>query len=395
MIKLNASASLSLLAVAMACALPAYAQDRKDEPKTERRIIVRTEGRDSAQMQIAAEAAAEAAQARKEAAQARKEAELALAEASVDVREIRETIRKSIEDANQYGTMISRRSSSDELVKGNPYSAREVREFKQTLGDGTVISRQSTRLLARDREGRLRQELRQPDGTARVFINDPVAKEVLILDPQKKLACKAAFDKSAINDCFNQTKGDWKPLGFSFNSGRNGVGMMTANDDLVVEVSPHAQIIDLTQQTLSRLKVPLAPVAPVSPVAPVAPMAPVPPIPPLSALPYSRSMAGDAAAGENKTVTREKKTRQNYEGLSVDTDRTVETIAAGSIGNSKAIESVYERYYSPDLKMTVYVRRNDPRNGESMYRMTDIKRTDPDTGLFRAPAGYTVTDGKK
>ena len=375
--------SLSLLAVAMAFALPADAQERKD----------------SAQTQVAVDAAAEAAQARKEAAQAgkeaalaRKEAALARAEASVDVREIRETIRKSIEDANQYGAMISRRSSTDELVKGNPYSAREVREFKQTLGDGTVISRQSTRLLARDREGRLRQELRQADGTARVYINDPVAKEVLIMDPQKKLACKAGFDKVAINDCFNQTKDDWKPLGFSFNSGKNGVGMMTANDDLVVEVSPHAQIIDLTQKTLSGLKVPIAPVAPVSPVAPVAP---VPPVPPMSALPYSRSTPGGITNSENKTVTREKKTKQTYEGVTVDTDRTVETIAAGSIGNNKAIESVYERYYSPDLKMAVYVRRNDPRNGESLYRMMDIKRTDPDANVFKVPSGYSVTEGKK
>ena len=373
--KLNIS--LSLLAVALTCSQSAHARERKD----------------SAQIQIAADAAAEAAQTRKEeaqagreATQARKEAAQARAEASIDVREIRETIRKSIEDANQYGSMISRRSSSDELVKGNPYSAREVREFKQTLGDGTVISRQSTRLLARDREGRLRQELRQPDGTARVYINDPVAKEVLILDPQKKLACKADFDKAAINDCFNQTKGDWKPLGFSFNSGKNGVGMMTANDDLVVEVSPHAQIIDLTQKTLSALKVP---------VAPVAPVAPVPPVPPMSAWPYSRSTPGSATTGESKTVTREKKAKQTYEGLTVDTDRTVETIAAGSIGNSKVIESVYERYYSPDLKMAVYVRRNDPRNGESLYRMTDIKRTEPDANVFKVPSGYTVTDGKK
>jgi hypothetical protein len=374
--------SLLPLVIALTCASPAQAEERAD----------------NARMQIAANAEAAAAQPRKEAMQARKEAELARAEASIDVREIRETIRKSIEDANQYGTMISRRSSSDDLVKGNPYSAREVREFKQTLGDGTVISRQSTRLLARDREGRLRQELRQSDGTARIYINDPVAKEVLILNPQKRLACTAGFEKVAIHDCLNQTKGDWKPLGFSFNAGKNGVGMMSANDDLVVEVSPHAQIIDLTQRTLSALRVPLAPIAPIAPIAPTAPVppvAPVPPAPPMLALPYSRSTPGSAVGSENKTVTREQKTKQIYEGLTVDTDRTIETIAAGSIGNSKAIENVYERYYSPDLKMAVYVRRNDPRNGESLYRMTDIKRSEPDISLFKVPSGYTVTEGKK
>ena len=31
-----------------------------------------------------------------------------------------------------------------------------------------------------------------------------------------------------------EIKGDWKPLGFAFNVGKNGVGMMSANDDLVV-----------------------------------------------------------------------------------------------------------------------------------------------------------------
>ena len=117
------------------------------------------------------------------------------------------------------GTVRSRLSRAKEALRD-----RVLELFPpQTLGDGTVISRQSTRLLARDREGWLHQELRQADGTARVYINDPVATEVLIMDPQKELACKAGFDKVAINDCFNQTKGDWKPLGFSFNSGKRAL----------------------------------------------------------------------------------------------------------------------------------------------------------------------------
>ncbi len=342
----------------------------------------------------AEDAAVEAAMAAASAALARKDAALARSDASIDVREIRESIRRSIEDASQHGHMISRRSSSDEVVQGNPYSARELREFKQTLGDGTVISRQSTRLLARDRDGRLRQELRQPDGTARVFINDPVAKEVLILDPQKRIACKAGFNKTAINDCYSRTKGDWKPLGFSFNAGKNGVGMMSASDELVVEVSPHAQIIDLTQKGVTSGGWPVPPVPPVAPAPPAAPAPPVAPVPPAAPLPpLSRALKSGNA--QHTTVTRESKTRQTYEGLSVDTDRTVETITAGSIGNSKAIESVYERYYSPELKMAVYVRRSDPRNGESTYRMTDIKRTDPEANLFKIPAGFAVSEGKK
>jgi hypothetical protein len=375
----------ALLAVAIAVALSPLVVNAADEPKAEtkveRKFSIKVNGKE--QEDVAG--AIEAAMAKLQSALASKEAALARANVNVniDVNEIRETIRKSIEDANQYGTMITRRSSSDEVVKGNPYSAREVREFKQTLGDGTVISRQSTRLLARDREGRLRQELRQPDGTARVYINDPVAREVLILDPQKRIACRADFDKKAINDCFNQTRGDWKPLGFAFNIGKNGVGMMNANDDLVVEVSPHAQIIDLTREIKKRSGQSDGSMVP-----------PVPPVPPVPALPSLSALKG-MPGSEHAQVTREKKTKQPYEGLLVDTDRTVETIAAGVIGNNKPIESIHERYYSPEFNMNVYVRRSDPRNGESVYRMVDVKRTEPDGSVFRVPSGYTLSEGKK
>jgi hypothetical protein len=350
--------------LATALALPVHGEEKKS-------IVIKIDGKDLS-IPEAAQAGVDKAMEALHAALASKEI------ANINVDEIRETIRKAIDDAGVHGTMIHRNFASDAAEKGNPYSAREVREFKQTLGDGTVISRQSTRLLARDRDGRTRQELRQPDGSARVFINDPVEKVAFILDPQKRVACRADFNERAINDCFNQTRGDWKPLGFAFSASKNGIGMMNARDDLTVEVSPRAQIIDLSKKTIIKHDFS-------GPLLPTPPLPPIPPTPTLSGTP-----------GANATqITREKKTQQPYEGLSVDVDRTVETIAVGSIGNSKAIESVYERYYSPELKTNVYVRRSDPRNGESVYRMVDVKRTAPDAQLFRAPGGYTVSEGKK
>ncbi len=363
------TSTLLAAATAFALALPVHAQEKKSS------IITLIDGK-SMSVGEASEAVIDRTVAAVRAALAAKEI------ANINVDEIRETIRKAIDDAGVHGTMIHRNASSDAAEQGNPYSAREVREFKQTLGDGTVISRQSTRLLARDRDGRTRQELRQPDGAARVFINDPVDKVALIIDPQRKTVCRAAFDALAISDClerFERAQSGWKPLGFLImNQGKHGIDLIDPRDDLTVEVGPHARINDLSKKTIIKHEF----------SGPLTPTPTLPPMPPAPAL------SGTSGASATQ-ITREKKTQQPYEGLSVDVDRTVETIAVGSIGNSKAIESVYERYYSPELKTNVYVRRSDPRSGESVYRMVDVKRTEPDASLFRAPVGYTASDGKK
>lgn len=38
----------------------------------------------------------------------------------------------------------------------------------------------------------------------------------------------------------------------------------------------------------------------------------------------------------------------------------------------------------------VYARYNDPRTGESIYRLASIKRAEPAAELFKVPDGYTV-----
>jgi hypothetical protein len=60
--------------------------------------------------------------------------------ASVNVDEIRNSVRKAMEESGGNGGFAYRNYSGERIEKGNPYSAREVREFKQTLGDGAVIS---------------------------------------------------------------------------------------------------------------------------------------------------------------------------------------------------------------------------------------------------------------
>ena len=86
------------------------------------------------------------------------------------------------------------------VVKGQPYSAEAVTEHIQTLGDGNRIVRRSTASVARDSEGRTRQEANvmafgplaeaMRDLPKHVTIHDPVAGTTYMLNPKDKTASK-------------------------------------------------------------------------------------------------------------------------------------------------------------------------------------------------------------
>ena len=66
------------------------------------------------------------------------------------------------------------------------------------------------------------------------------------------------------------------------------------------------------------------------------------------------------------------------------------TIPAGKIGNRNPINVTSETWYSPELQVTVYSRYNDPRTGESIYRLAAIKRVEPAADLFKVPEDYKM-----
>jgi hypothetical protein len=80
------------------------------------------------------------------------------------------------------------------------------------------------------------------------------------------------------------------------------------------------------------------------------------------------------------------------EGVEAEGTRTTITIPAGRIGNDKPIEIVQERWYSPELHTTILNKHNDPRWGETVYKLTKINRSEPDRSLFEAPGDYTVRE---
>jgi hypothetical protein len=84
---------------------------------------------------------------------------------------------------------------------------------------------------------------------------------------------------------------------------------------------------------------------------------------------------------------------QVVNGVSAQGTRITHTIAAGQIGNDKPIQTVSERWYSPDLQTVVKSTRTDPRFGTTTFNLTNIQKSEPAATLFAVPADYTVKEG--
>lgn len=82
--------------------------------------------------------------------------------------------------------------------------------------------------------------------------------------------------------------------------------------------------------------------------------------------------------------------RQTIEGVEAEGTRTTLTIPAGQIGNDLPINVVSEQWYSPELQLLIMTKHNDPRSGETTYRLTNINRSEPDRSLFEVPGDYTI-----
>jgi hypothetical protein len=95
--------------------------------------------------------------------------------------------------------------------------------------------------------------------------------------------------------------------------------------------------------------------------------------------PQQVTQPADAAEREESLGTR------TIEGLVCEGTRKTTTIAAGAIGNERPMTTVTERWFSRELQLLVLSRVSDPRFGETTYRLTKIRRTEPPESLFEAP----------
>lgn len=86
--------------------------------------------------------------------------------------------------------------------------------------------------------------------------------------------------------------------------------------------------------------------------------------------------------------------KREIAGLRSDGERTTLLIPVNRIGNDQPIEIVEERWKSPELRTTLWSKTSDPRWGETLYQLTNIKRGEPDRALFLVPSDYIVKDSK-
>jgi len=250
-------------------------------------------------------------------------------------------------------------------VQGQPYSATITNESVQTLADGNRIVQSTSGTIARDSQGRTRQDMNLPsignlsaaNAPHLVVIRDPVAQTSYTLDLTDKTAQEMPTP----------------PMGPVPPPGRQATG---ADGQAPPPPPPGSNVFYVRSERL-----------PASGQVPDLP----PPMPPLPPMDGPQMVMKDV---QGKATT-EDLGSQTMEGVFVTGVRTTRTIPAGQIGNEKPISVVTEVWTSPDLKTVVYSKRSDPRMGEVTFRLTGITRSEPDASLFTVPADFKIVEGPK
>jgi len=263
-----------------------------------------------------------------------------------------------------------------EIVKNAPYTAEAVTESIQVLSDGNRIVRKSTTLLARDTAGRTRQE-RKDGGNAGVYIFDPMDSRTVLLNERTRTAIPIPRPPTP-------PEPPVPPVPPVPPAGATPATPPVADGN--VDVQPGRVVVRRNRSVQGGkdddVQVEVVRIGRGDRDAAMPPPVPLPPLT-LPMLPRGK--------GETKSLgTRE------FDGIKAEGTMTSHTIPAGQIGNEKAIVITSERWFSPELFLVVYAKTSDPRAGDTIYRVTNVKRGEPPAELFKVPADYrTRGDGRK
>ena len=285
------------------------------------------------------------------------------------------------------------------VVKGAPYAATAINETRQILSDGNRIERSSSIKLYRDGQGRTRQE----QGGA-VFINDVVAGRGYVLNTQKRSARELRIShrvqvppvppvpavppvganpppqpQKPHSQMSPEEARSWgeemRRWAREFTERMRGERDERRERTIIIAdgagvrsqvATDHVEVIRREDSH--------------------------------AAFPSMLSSAMMPPPGQGTTTSLGSR---EFDGVRADGKKTTWTIPAGRIGNKLPIEIVSERWHSSELNIVVLTRHADPRSGERIYRLENIKREEPNTELFKVPADFALktaptreTDGK-
>jgi hypothetical protein len=249
-------------------------------------------------------------------------------------------------------------------VTDAPYSAEGITEVTQTLADGNRIERRTTTTIARASDGRTRRE--QQGFAIGNYVGRNAQPIVTITDPTSGVHITLNYD---LKVAFRMKPGWVSMAGSPDERGAVGPGQFLSRGAVIAGDPPSV--------STGRRGMP----------AP----SPLPPLPPPPGGFDERVLAFEAAAlpweGEKKTEQLEART---IEGLRAEGTRTTMTVPAGAVGNALPIDVVSERWFSPELQVVLMTRRADPRFGETVYRLTNIVRSEPSADLFEVPPDFRI-----
>ncbi|MCL4793950.1 MAG: hypothetical protein KJZ84_05275 [Bryobacteraceae bacterium] len=254
-------------------------------------------------------------------------------------------------------------------VKGAPYAAETISETVQRLGDGTRIANTSTSRLFRDSEGRTRTDatlkplgpwVAEGGGSARAIstIFDPVTQESITLHHDTK----------------------------------------TANRSNLRQALRHELRSDIEKKVRQEVRVEIdrkIVIAGPGPGPSGAASAPPPP----DVIHFVQEGLGPGPVatqfffGEKSGAARKDLGRRVIEGLECEGALMTVTIPEGQVGNDRPIEITTETWRSPELRIEVLRKHNDPRYGETTYRVVNLVRAEQPRSLFEVPPGYETKEG--
>jgi hypothetical protein len=263
---------------------------------------------------------------------------------------------------------------------GEPYQAEKVTRSVQTLADGTVITNETRGTIARDAQGRVREEVYQThfgniNGKQMEMkfqsatVGDPVAHTMLIwtgtdtriaMRMQLPSMPKGALGGLLVAPPSPPPPGSNREIKMIQEDAPPNLGFATPPPVIAGQMGNGR----ITTSSMPKVRMP-------DPTAEL-------------------ELLG--GLGPKHDVYTEELGKQSIEGVLVTGKRITTTIPTGEVGNNRPIKVVHEEWRSPELKILVKTIDTDPRTGEQTMELQGLTRTDPDAALFQVPEGYTVQD---